>query len=410
MNSWLTEVEIINYLNGLDLDIRNENIARWIDQKCTPDVLCIIADCIVEYVKSTGKKEFITKDIWHNSYTIEYVESMFKKASPDEDKAKREYDKFFQQPMELFSYSGILNKTKNGNKNVYRISNYQLLEYISIREKNALTFLNIYIEKVLKDSEMFLYFEKFFNNPNSSTYFHMKDSFVRDMIRYTKITKPTEPKRIFTKVLNPLSFSRNTYGSEHGRLSNTKITIDMLMYNRMNFRDIYSEKPKDMTRREYLELIGYQPDETLIIYQSNKAKKILRSFNDEFFDGVSEIDDSMKAGKATNMHHIFPANEFEDISGYVENLIALTPSQHYQEAHPNNNTQIIDRSFQQICLIAKANMIKYCYQNLSEDNIYSFDLFTDVLSVGLNDEKFKDIDFEHYDLIYQQINYDYLNM
>ena len=29
------------------------------------------------------------------------------------------------------------------------------------------------------------------------------------------------------------------------------------------------------------------------------------------------------------MHHIFPANEFPSIADYLENLIALTPTQHF---------------------------------------------------------------------------------
>ena len=40
--------EITAYLNQFDLDIRKSRDARFMDQKCTPDVVCFIADCIVQ--------------------------------------------------------------------------------------------------------------------------------------------------------------------------------------------------------------------------------------------------------------------------------------------------------------------------------------------------------------------------
>ena len=39
-------------------------------------------------------------------------------------------------------------------------------------------------------------------------------------------------------ILNPIAFMNNTYGTEKGRMSKNRITKDMLMYNRNNFRDI----------------------------------------------------------------------------------------------------------------------------------------------------------------------------
>ena len=40
------KTDIINYLNQFDLDVRKTKDARFSDQKCTPDVICFIADCI----------------------------------------------------------------------------------------------------------------------------------------------------------------------------------------------------------------------------------------------------------------------------------------------------------------------------------------------------------------------------
>ena len=42
---------VIDFLNKYNYDIRQSKNARWIDQKCTPDVISIIADCILEYTE-----------------------------------------------------------------------------------------------------------------------------------------------------------------------------------------------------------------------------------------------------------------------------------------------------------------------------------------------------------------------
>ena len=179
---------------------------------------------------------------------------------------------------------------------------------------------------------------------------------------------------------------RNTYGSESGRMSKDKLTKDMLMYNRNNFRDIYTNKPKEMTRNEYLATLKDKPNESFIAYQTSKAKKLLRAFNDLFNSGKSEISDG-DTEYASEMHHMFPVNEFKELSYYIENLIALTPNQHYLKAHPNRNTQVIDKVFQQLCLITKA---KHIEENIlsGEKVIYDFDNFIFVLSTGFDDDRF----------------------
>ena len=309
--------------------------------------------------------------------------------------------------MELFSAAGILNKKKVGNRNYYKLWNKMLLEYISIREMNALKFLELYNTKVLKDSGIYNYFEDFLNNPTSSTYEKMKHEFGRFTVFNTPINGQTECNRIFTKVLNPIAFMNNTYGTEKGRMSKNRITKDMLMYNRNNFRDIYVNKPKEMTRAEYYYSLKDKPNTDLIKYQSSKAKKLLRYFNDAFNDGLSEVKDELAIGHAINMHHIFPENEFEEISGYVENLIALTPSQHFQKAHPDGNTRIIDKGFQQICLLTKADHIEENIKH-GKEVIYSFDNFTYVLSVGFDNNTYEEVENMNFTELVRLINMEYI--
>jgi hypothetical protein len=43
------------FLSKNDYDIRKRKNARWIDQKCTPDVLSIVSESIIEYISNNKK-------------------------------------------------------------------------------------------------------------------------------------------------------------------------------------------------------------------------------------------------------------------------------------------------------------------------------------------------------------------
>ena len=159
----LTQQQIIEFCNKYDYDIRKSGNGRWIDQKCAADVVTVIADCIYNYELENQNGTFTTADIWHYQYAVENVESIFKKPGVESEAAKSEYDKFFQQPMEMLANANVLIKTKHGSKNIYRVNDINVLEYIALRERNALFFLKTYIEKVLMDSDLYPTFEDFLN-------------------------------------------------------------------------------------------------------------------------------------------------------------------------------------------------------------------------------------------------------
>ncbi|WP_335996494.1 hypothetical protein [Fusobacterium polymorphum] len=85
----------------------------------------------------------------------------------------------------------------------------------------------------------------------------------------------------------------------------------------------------------------------------------------------------------------------------------LTPNQHFSMAHPNNNTQYIDKDFQYICLISKFLKI---YENLTsnqdnpENQFYSFEDYKFVLNTGLNTEKFSTISYQNFISILDMID------
>ncbi|MFA7110741.1 MAG: restriction endonuclease [Bacilli bacterium] len=411
MNAMQVDESFIKeFLSHRDYDLRKSGYGRWIDQKCTPDVITIISDCILSFVLKNASTSFTSRDIWHSDYANKNVLAIFGKPLVEDYSAKNEYDKFFQQPMKLLSYAGILCERKSGNENIYTISNQLLLEYLSIREKNSIIFLNLYIEKVLKDSDHFLSFELFFSDPNRETYSSLKDSFERFTKAYTKITGKTESDRIFTKVLNPLSFSRQTNGTERGRISSNPITLDMLMYNRENFRDINNGKPKGKTRKNYIGTTPqlYSKIDAYLNYLSEKAKKYVGEYNKENNNGLSEIDvpnEVRDFAPATQKHHIFMKNEFPNLAGLPENIICLTPNQHQAYAHPNNHTSEISKRYQYICLLSKSDTIENSY--VHHLGLYEFDNFLKVLAEGLSDNTYLDVPKNNYSYLKLKINASY---
>lgn len=84
-------------------------------KKCH-DVLSIVSDSILEYIETQNKDiEFTVKDICFSDYAIENVVSLFSKPDPTL-KVSNEYDKYFDQPIKLLSYSRVLVYRKIGNQ------------------------------------------------------------------------------------------------------------------------------------------------------------------------------------------------------------------------------------------------------------------------------------------------------
>lgn len=404
----LTQQSIIDFCNEYNYDIRLNNNGRWIDQKCTADVVNIIADCIYNYELENPGNLFTSNDIWHSNYTIDNVETIFKKPGVESTSAKNEYDKFFQQPMEMLANAKVLNKIKKGNKNFYSVNKKDILEYIAIREKNTLTFLNIYIQKVLSDSGLIDAFNVFFDKQTKKEYDNLKKTFSAFIIRNTKINGEVECNRIFIKVLNTLAYFKNSKGTEKGRLSKHIITYDMLMYNRSNFRDLYSNKPKGVTRKEYAITHPVEINKAYYSYQSSKAKKYLRLFNEQNRNSKTEHLDGIHVhDTASHIHHIFPEAEYPEISFFLENLIALTPTQHLNFAHPDGKTTEIVEQYQHLLLLSKSDRIRENLINDKIEHIYEFEKFLFVLNVGLDNDGIMDIEYMNFVDLVDAINTHY---
>ena len=406
----MTDNDIKTFLEQTNYDLRLSHNGRWIDQKCTPDVLWSVSDFVINYVESVGTT-FNATDIWTSDYAKETIRETFSKPETDDASAQNEYDKVFSQPLCLLCYAGVIKDTSTTARHRYQVERPDVLEYIARNDIYALRFLQAYIEKVLRDSGLYSYFETFFNTQTRADFQAMKNAFVDFYHTYTAVRGDFEPKRIFTKVLNPLAFKNRKCGTERGRMSSNIINRSDMMYNRDNFRDVFRDKPKEVTRKDWLAAHPeFDVREGYYEQMMSAAKRLVRKTNDEYRGGVSELtqfdDTHVDLVPATQVHHIFPKNEFPDIKYYAENLIALTPNQHYGFAHPNNNTFVIDVAAQKVLLIAKTYSIK---KNIEEEQepIYEFENLLWVLAVGWNDADVCDIERNDYIGVIQSINCHY---
>lgn len=368
------------YLSSLNLDVRKTNNARFFDQKVQPDVLSAVCECILNCTED--KTIFTVNDIRFCPYSNELVTEIFNK--PEIQKAQNEYDKFFAQPLKMLAYCGLLQENKKGRTNEYTIINKDFLEYISLRDRNAFYFLAFYLEKVLKDSDIWKYFDNFFVKQDKNSLYELRDKYVTFIIENTAITKELEPIRIFNPMLNILSFKYKNFGSKLGEVS--VINYDDLLYNRPNWRDI--KKDKSFTREEFnAQFFEKEIDnDKFYKYQIEKAKKFVKAIH--LFSEIHRFD----AYPATQAHHIFLSSQFPEIADIPENIIAITPNQHFYRAHPNNKTSILDKSYQAICLISKLDSIEIDYRNGNSN--YSKEKFIDVLNIGLEKEFSYTMDFE----------------
>ena len=382
------EKQIKDHLLKYNLDVRKSRNARFMDQKVTPDILSFIADCIINLAVDDKGKKFTAKDIWNSQYFLSNIKAFYNKPDVTEEEVKHEYDKLIQQPLKTLSYAKILNCEKRGITNHFQIKNYEILEHVSFKDKNAFRFLYIYLIKVLKDSNELKYFEEFKNKNQkgkitNQDYARLKERFQKFLWGNTNISsgKKFEPNRIFPKILNVYAVRNQIRGSSKGFLSKDVALFGDLTYNRVNFRDL--RKSKSISRQEASKLDESQIEQMKILsarhnYLIKRAMDNIRKIQKE-----SEVKDDLARGPAVEVHHIFPKHEFPEIAHYVENLIKLTPSQH-SKAHSNRSPKVINKDYQLLCLLSKADIIDKSIK--SGKFFYSKESFIFIVSVGLSEK------------------------
>lgn len=380
MSSQIATIQDIkNHFQNINLDVRKTNDARWIDQKVTPDMLNALAETILSHRKLNPNLPFTMRTIWDDPKFQELMTENFSKPDVDKKSARNEYDKVISQQLLALAYGKIISlNNEKGNQFTLINDKIKILEYIASRERCAYEYLCIYITKVLEDSGLWSSFEKFLDKSSnkkalSTDFAILKNTFENFYKKYTPVQNTDEPRRIFTKVINPLACQRQALGTIKGRLSKRLITYSELLYNRENFRDV--GKDKNLTREEYDALLKSAPS---FDSEIKKAKNMVRGRH-----GCSEVLDGSEITTSTEIHHIFMAHERPNLAAHYENLINLSSNQHRNKAHPNSNFNIVDPVYQKICLLHKIHAIEVSEK--SQDFFYSRNRFIEVINFGFEE-------------------------
>jgi len=373
--------QINTFLAQFDLDIRKSKDARFVDQKCTPDIVCFMAECVLNMVAT--KPSFVINDIWETQYFIQNSRVVFTKPWANDKKAYNEYNKVLSQPLKLLAYARILNVQKVSRSLTFSLNNEVLLDYISSKDRNAFNFLYCYFTKILKDSGFLKNLEDYeknypkgLNNARATLY----DKYYRFIKGNTPTQSRKDIQRMFHKILNVYAHEHNIPGSK-GKFARTYSEI---MYNNKNWRDV--DKDKLVTRREAESEEDKEKSAVLNDYYVRKAIALIRKIHKE-----SEVKDKWGVGEATQVHHIFSRAEFPALAHYVENLILLTATQHNTKAHPSNKTQQINKDYQLTCLLAKSESIEKSLER--NEFYYRKESFILIINKGLSENLDYNLDF-----------------
>lgn len=391
--------------NGKDTGI----VGRWIDQKCTPDVFYIILDSIVNYIEDFSLKNNVSttdvaidwKSLANHQYTVLNIHNLFSKPSTTTKAVKNEYNKFFGQQLELLTYAGLLSKGKRGKGyKVNSINDWNLIEELSQGKQRVVEiFLYSYVKYVLEESGLSPFFVKFLTTQNTTTFYELRNEYIYFYKKYTnsctKSSSTDEITRIFPKVLNLICYIEDKRGTKGGHLSENMILLTDINYNRENFRDKNKNKPKGMSRQQH----SLANPNKFVVYYEAKAKKLVKNNNKKREEAISlpktqcplgeaREDDLQYPFNAQEAHHMIARHENMLYSDWTENLILLTPNQHTVKAHPQGNTQVVDKMYQKYCFVSKYEII---LNNLNEPkSIYNlvdyFKMLNDYYNAPILDE------------------------
>ncbi|MDD2550097.1 MAG: hypothetical protein PHD00_08395 [Bacteroidales bacterium] len=124
-----------------------------------------------------------------------------------------------------------------------------------------------------------------------------------------------------------MAFKKKLKGTTRGTVSKFTLPIEEIRYNRINWRDI--GKDKGITREEFEAALGKNAEvQGYFKYNIQKAKRFVKKIHP-----FSEIH-RFKEYPGLQAHHIFMESEFPEIADSPENIIILTPNQHFYRAHP----------------------------------------------------------------------------
>lgn len=144
--------KITQHLSQYNPDVRKTNDARFRDQKCTPDVVCIITDYIINIRESSPIQEFVVQDIWGSSHYLENLIKLtptqhFTKAHLNNKTDKINID---YQLVCLLSKSDSIEKSLNKGEFIYSIESFVFCINTGLKQElaSSLNFQDIKMQLV----------------------------------------------------------------------------------------------------------------------------------------------------------------------------------------------------------------------------------------------------------------------
>lgn len=356
--------------------------ARWYDQKVTYDNLSEVADAVLSCTRLHPENYFTRFDLMESKSLDTVVQREYGKPSLNNKFTLNEYDKFIAQNLNTLAYSGVLYSEIKHRMRIYGLRQIDILRRIAGNEKECRLFLIQYLEWVLRKFQWWPNIQRYVSSDHTQEdIVILKKSFNKLLIdtmglgsKGSKHTE-TESARIFSKVINLIAYAKMVPGIERGHVMEFPPSTYELSYNRPNWRDTSSKKPKNVARKQYASQMEAESNNYINSRLLSREMRIVKSYQNQ----IAEVPDASGI-KASHIHHIFPKHDFPELQDIRENLIALTPGQHLGQAHPNGNTQRIDPIFQRTCLFHKLQTIRHSVE--AHDGMYSYRNFAKVLSIG----------------------------
>jgi hypothetical protein len=367
--------QIEDFLSQQNLKRTLDRKGVYFEQKITPDLINFISRAIMEFTKNDESIYFSDEDIRNSPFFIQMIKEFFSKPSQSK-KTENEYNKVSSYQIGLLAFSGVL-EDLGGRPKTFKIANKEMLSFIAQHEMNSLSFLELYVMKLLKDNDLLEGFNMYQIKPTQENYVRLKRIFWEWAKVNTAVrgNKSTHSNRVFNKIFNLFAHFNHLPGESHARIKPGICPYSFLIYNSENWRDKY--KPKNIPRKEYeieLEKEGVEIGDSVVKAKSKIKRKYSNSEIVDQEEYVAEKNPSMQ------IHHIFPAAHYPAFSAYLENLISLTVGQHMSHAH-QGNTHWIDPHFQIVCLISKLKNIKESL--FKKEDFYDSNKFIEIINEGL---------------------------
>lgn len=373
-------MDLNGYFSNIFLEKNNTKKGIHFEQKITPDLLWCVAASVLSVIGQDSEQVFSDNDIRSSNYFNSIMGDYFTKPKQG-DNTENEYNKVSSYQLGLLVYADVLEQVADRPKK-YKVKNLGMLQFVATNDHSALLFLEAYVEKLLEDNGLKTSFEIYKQRPTQENYVLLKDKYW-DWARIhtgVRTAHPTHSWRVFNKIFNLYAHKNGLPGQKSARVRDGVCPFQYLIYNKTNFRDV--EMPTGVARRDFRNSLEVdQNDPSVITALVNRSKNDIKTRHPQ-----SEVSghDSYEENVGIHVHHIFPESQYPRFSFLKENLIALTPGQHYQHAHEKGNTQRVGKRFQLICLQHKLKNIQASI--VAGDGFYSLNIFISILKSVFGNE------------------------